>query len=1298
MELDKYEYKFSIGGTVEDSGETTGTLRTFRPVKGFIIPCGITYSFSVRAYGNGSTYSASWGAWASTRITKPSCGPEDPPPAPSNPTASVSGTSSFFFSWSTLSGASKYEYEFSIDGGVEDSGETTDTSNSFTPAKRVIIPRLTYTFRVRAYGNGSTYLAIWGDWASTSYSIDPPDPPAPSISASTKSSSRIDVSWSQRTGIEKYRVWLSPNGRSPWTTLTSDETGTSYPATGLTPNTTYYFRAYAYGDGTTYAAKWSPVSNVDSATTHRVTPTNRPPVVETQISAQSLTVGGNDVSIGLSDKFSDPDGDTLTYSARSSNTNVVTVPADVSGTSLSITPADAGSTTVTVTASDPSGSSVSQSFTVTVGTVPANIPPVVEIQISSQTLRVGGSSTTIGLANKFSDPDGDTLTFTASSSNESIATVPANVSGTSLSISPVGAGSATVTVTASDPGGLSVSQMFTVTVNSIPDPPNRRPTVTINTSGSTVAGGARVSLDATASDPDGDALTYIWSGSGSFADPSALVTTWTAPAAQSSERTYELTITVSDRSLSASDSVSFIVPTPCNPTFGNKSVSDMSWTQGAPIASFTLPVATGRNCSLTYTLSPALPNGVSLDSRTREVSGTPAPAMTRTQYTWQASDAGAAATLIFHITVTPPLPAISISRHSSTLPNVTEGQNVIFLLSMSPAPTTDLKVNISITEMGSFLEGMAPSEVMIARGSRTAHVTLKTVDDATDEANGTIDAEIIRGTGYRVGIASSASVPVEDNDVMLNAPMNLTITPMSMRRAKLTWTGDPNAVNDSNLADDYAVQVRRPGRTEWQNPNLREQSGASAVILLDVIWEEYSDAMPPVLLESGGLANLSHGVDYQYRIKALYDFDTTDTSDPYVDSDWSKSVGLMDTPITSINGISSDTDGQALVKWSRVPGAVEYKLRWRRIPAAADSTVVWKTLIKRTSGHEWSPNYAESESDWSDYVTAEPGKLEQELTGLKIGDFGDVYAIQLVYERHNETEGFSGRESYVWPWPSTKKFPNDGAKVATYPFVGHWPSKEYRYSVCGDTFLGDWDSLIEDAFNQWDAATGIVSTTSVISNCEVDDNIPFTLFTGIFNRINEVYRIDTEDDHERVAYTRNLANLMMNLPNGPGTPYVCIFFAPSCTMSPVDDDQPRKYGGLRDPWRYARHELPGLYDDESIGSVDVLISQERDNTRLDIPIAVRFNTCIGPAWANYTNYEMMVHEAGHALGLLNRLPFSNDWEYYARDHSTILDSVMNYDEQIPKNLLTDGTIRQEKDCSPHPFDIMAIYALYQGVD
>ena len=50
----------------------------------------------------------------------------------------------------------------------------------------------------------------------------------------------------------------------------------------------------------------------------------------------------------------------------------------------------------------------------------------------------------------------------------------------------------------------------------------------------------------------------------------------------------------------------------------------------------------------------------------------------------------------------------------------------------------------------------------------------------------------------------------------------------------------------------------------------------------------------------------------------------------------------------------------------------------------------------------------------------------------------------------------------------------------------------------------------------------------------------------------------------------------------------------------------------------------------------------------------------------------------------------------------IPDSVMNYDHEIP-SLYEDGDVNGneylgEHDCSPHPFDILAIYALYQTVE
>ena len=298
---------------------------------------------------------------------------------------------------------------------------------------------------------------------------------------------------------------------------------------------------------------------------------------------------------------------------------------------------------------------------------------IIEISGLSGSLQSGGSDEFTVAASEVTEPGEYTITVNTSDRNigfdRNCADTQEVVSFT-LASGDTEHGSQFTLYACSEPGGqvtatlsksslgdlVTASQHVTVTPAPVIDV-NIPPVVTIKTQGNTVAGGARVSLHATASDPDGDALTYIWSGSGSFDNPSGLDTTWTAPAAQSSDRTYELTITVSDGSLSDYDSVSFTVPTPCSPTFGNQSVSEKSWTRGARIASFTLPAASGNNCNLTYALNPALPNRVSLDARTREVSGTPATTMTRTQYTWQASDAGGASTtLTFHITVTAPPP------------------------------------------------------------------------------------------------------------------------------------------------------------------------------------------------------------------------------------------------------------------------------------------------------------------------------------------------------------------------------------------------------------------------------------------------------------------------------------------------------------------------------------------------------------------------------------------------------------------------------------------------------------------
>ena len=101
---------------------------------------------------------------------------------------------------------------------------------------------------------------------------------------------------------------------------------------------------------------------------------------------------------------------------------------------------------------------------------PANRAPAAVGTIATQTLIVNGDAVTVDVSANFSDPDGDDLTYTATSDAETIATV--SVSGSDVTIAPVSAGSATVTVTATDVTGsnTSVDQTITVTVNSLPVP------------------------------------------------------------------------------------------------------------------------------------------------------------------------------------------------------------------------------------------------------------------------------------------------------------------------------------------------------------------------------------------------------------------------------------------------------------------------------------------------------------------------------------------------------------------------------------------------------------------------------------------------------------------------------------------------------------------------------------------------------------------------------------------------------------------------------------------------------------
>jgi hypothetical protein len=91
---------------------------------------------------------------------------------------------------------------------------------------------------------------------------------------------------------------------------------------------------------------------------------NHPPFVENPIPLQELIENSGPFQIDLNYVFSDPDGDTLTYTAASDRTDVATV--SVSANWLSVAPGSRGAATVTVTAGDGANPPVPAAFLVLV--------------------------------------------------------------------------------------------------------------------------------------------------------------------------------------------------------------------------------------------------------------------------------------------------------------------------------------------------------------------------------------------------------------------------------------------------------------------------------------------------------------------------------------------------------------------------------------------------------------------------------------------------------------------------------------------------------------------------------------------------------------------------------------------------------------------------------------------------------------------------------------------------------------------------------------------------------------------
>ncbi len=206
-----------------------------------------------------------------------------------------------------------------------------------------------------------------------------------------------------------------------------------------------------------------------------VLPANKPPEVTGQIPDQTLQYNDEPLGLDVTMYFTDPDGDVLSYIGEGTDEAVAEVRVHSDGL-VRIDPISHGEIEVTVTARDPLGASVSQSFMVM---VQGNLPPEAEGVIDDQVLLEGGRAVTINVSGYFSDPNGDELTYMATSSNADAVQAVVIDGSSELVLRPLApAEDVTVTVTAMDPEGETAAQLVMVTVAAAAPPATATPAPT----------------------------------------------------------------------------------------------------------------------------------------------------------------------------------------------------------------------------------------------------------------------------------------------------------------------------------------------------------------------------------------------------------------------------------------------------------------------------------------------------------------------------------------------------------------------------------------------------------------------------------------------------------------------------------------------------------------------------------------------------------------------------------------------------------------------------------------------------
>ena len=217
-------------------------------------------------------------------------------------------------------------------------------------------------------------------------------------------------------------------------------------------------------------------------------------------------------------------------------------------------------------------------------------------------------------------------------------------------------------------------------------------------------------------------------------------------------------------------------------SFGSGTIADQSWDTGDTV-SLTLPEATGGTGTITYTLSPTLPAGLTFDATARTITGTTTAVFTSAEFTYTATDGNAdTVTLTFDAVV-----AASALTFSTTIADQ----------SLDIGDTVNLTLPAA-TGVGTITYTLSPTLPSGLAFNATARTITGTTDGAFASAEFTYTATDPNGTTatltFEMAVAAAAltfSQTIADQSLSIGDIVNLTLPEASGGTGTITYTLTP---------------------------------------------------------------------------------------------------------------------------------------------------------------------------------------------------------------------------------------------------------------------------------------------------------------------------------------------------------------------------------------------------------------------------------------------------------------------------------------------------------------------------